>query len=299
MKYTPFKFGTLKNKTFPVSIVLILLVIIVNIFNIGFNGLLFAMLSLDLKQIILNAEYWRLLSYPFVFNTWESGILFSIVFSISLPNLENFLGRSLYVILLLFSILFALLLTIIFISNPIIFGGLEGISFFILTLSWLLKFRNKLFTNKPIYFFTEVLSLFVWLCFKSFVLITSGVMTVLPSIVISILGIGSAFLVYLQINHIIKKNVRKSKEIQAKKNKIQADSILEEISIAMYANEKFRSLISSNEILPKETQNTISLNDDFHNEEILNNILDKINIHGKDSLTKEEVLFLEEYSKSL
>lgn len=299
MKYTPFKFETLKNKTFPVSIVLILLIIIVNIFNIRFNGLLFNTLSLNLTQIISNAEYWRLLSYPFVFNTWESGILFSIVFSISLPNLERFLGRSLYVILLLFSILFALLLTIIFISNPIIFGGLEGVSFFVLTLSWLLKFRNKLFPNKPIYFLIEVLSLFVWLCFKSFILLNSGIIVVLPSIVISILGTGSAFLVYLQINHIIKKNVRKSKEIQAKKNKIQADAILEEISIAMYANEKFRSLISSNEVLPKETQNTINLNDDFHNEEILNNILDKINIYGKDSLTKEEVLFLEEYSKSL
>lgn len=298
MKYTPFKFGTLKNKPFSVSIVLILLVIIVNILNIGFNGLLFDTLSLNLKQIILNAEYWRLLSYPFVFNTWESGILFSIVFSISLPNLERFLGRSLYVILLLFSILFALLLTIIFISNPIIFGGLEGVSFFVLTLSWLLKFRNKLFPNKPIYFFIEVLSLFVWLCFKSFILLNSGIMVVLPSIVISILGTGSAFLVYLQINHIIKKNVRKNKEIQAKKNKIQADAILEEISIAMYANEKFRSLLS-NELSPKEIKNTINMDDNFHNEEILNNILDKINIYGKDSLTKEEVLFLEEYSKSL
>ncbi len=73
----------------------------------------------------------------------------------------------------------------------------------------------------------------------------------------------------------------------------------EEISMAIHANTDFKRFINKSlknnqhVVSPKIGENPVE------NEEQLNIILDKIIIDGKDSLSKEEIIFLEEYSRSL
>ncbi len=294
-----------KNKFTSFSIIFTAFIAVINIINIALNGVLFDISSLDIGKITLNFEYWRLISYPFFFNTWESAILFLAVFVISSKQLEKILGALAYpVLLMLISVVLGLITTAIFITtSALVFGGLEGVSFFVLTLSLLLKLRNKVLPKRAIDFALGFLALLTWACLKYFVVVQSSFSVILPSVVISGLGIIAGTLVYIQINYILKVNLRKSKELQAKKIQMQSKTKIptaEEIGLAMYTNNNFRSMVIKGNEQDKQDAVRIKMTSkDDSNEEILNYILDKINVYGKEALSIDELLFLEDYSRSL
>lgn len=250
-------------------------------------------IALNPNYIIGHWQLWRLLTFPFAAVSAESVLLFAIVFVFIGRRLEEMLNKMLFPVLLFFvSILQGLVLTLVFWNQNIFVGGMEGISIFALSLFTFLKPKEKisLLNYKAVSF-----SLFLFALW-SFVKVYDfyhyhDVSAALSSVAVSVFGISSGFITYLQIKLIQKKMALRSKPKERHISVPQPD----EMKFAEIASigKKLYNLTE----LPEERY--ILSDDKQQNEDMLNEILDKITESGKASLSIDEVKFLDEYSNKL
>lgn len=272
----------------------------VYIINYLLKGFLSDIFHLNPELIVKNYEYWRFITYPLATGTMEGVLLFALSFYVISTKLEDVLKRSYYPLLLfllisLQGIVFALFY--LFSGININISGMEGISLFVLTLYILLRPSEKVaFLNFPILSTTVFsVSLFsVWAGLKYYNVTVNMEPEIESAIASIVFGIGSALIMFVQIRLLQILIRRRYKDQRSNVNLPQE----EEPSYAFMTQAKLRKYYQEQDRISEEDDILLSNNPD-ENEQILNDILDKINIHGTDSITIPEKRFLKEYSKYL
>lgn len=241
-------------------------------------------------------EFWRLFLFPAAYSTVEGFLLFAVVFYFISPKLEEIVLSIAYPLwLFLLTFLQGGFMTILFWKSNTFFGGAEGISIFVLALFALLKpfdyIKIGAMPRVPNYILSSLI-LSSWLAMK-FLLVSNGTSeSILPAIAVAGFGLGMAGLIFAQvklIEHFRFRRLQKShKNLRMPKP--------EELSVAIMNSKNLKKYYSPEE---NEADGIVLSNDPYENENILNDILDKINDEGKDSLTILEKRFLEEYSKNM
>lgn len=288
----------MKRKTYiSFSTIFVLLIITLNIINLAFGGQLSNNFGLITNKLANNFEYWRLFTYPFVFNSVESAIIFIPVFLYISPYIEKFLTLRIYpIFLFLISFFIGIIVTVIFWDNTVMIAGTDGLSFFVLAMFILLSYKSNLIVEKKPAIFIGLTAVFFWLIFKYFVVENFGILAVAPSLVASSTGIVFGVGVFVQINQIAKNKI---KRIKNKLMRIQNQEIklptTEELVYIMHLNK-----INLTKNKTSESKNKIQfVENSAENEKLLNKLLDKISTSGKNSLSLEEIVFLEEYSRHI
>lgn len=179
-------------------------------------------------------------------------------------------------------------------------SGMEGVSIFILSLYILLKPNDKVgILNFPIMSTTmlSILIFLIWAGLKYYNITVNYEPITESAIAVSGFGIISSFIVFsvIKIFESIKIRQLKEKKDDVKQSKEKQE---EKFSYAMTSRSNVKKYYQEKEML-EDVDELILSDDPQENEQILNDILDKINIHGKDSITTTEEKFLREYSKLL
>jgi membrane associated rhomboid family serine protease len=259
------------------------------------GGQLSKLFALNPELVINKMELWRLFTFPFAFGSIEGALLFGFTFYIFAPKLEDIFHRYLYPFLLFLILTFqGIVLTLAFWKMPVTFSGMEGVTFFVIAMFTLLHLRKKIsfLYLKPLstIIFLMIVSA-IWLSLISIhALVMNSYMYFANGAYSAIYGFTCGFIMYLQIKY-SKSNIQNIKKY---KHPIIDIPKPEELSLAVIANKEMKYLNNK-------------LNDDFFDsksgslfsEDKLNEILDKINAQGKESLTTLELKFLEDYSNNL
>jgi membrane associated rhomboid family serine protease len=273
------------------SITILLFTLVIYLVDYLLHGTLSSLFSLKTDKILINLELWRIFTFPFVAGSIESVLLFIFTFYSVGQKLELILEKAFYPILLFLLVcLQGTIFTLVFHKYLTDISGMEGLSFFILTLYAALKLREKSRNDryKRTLRFVSILVI-TWICAK--VLHNSLIdnYELMPAISSIVFGILSGLFIYLQMFL-----VKRMKSTLATKDHDIDIPKPEELSMALIAQGEMKKF---NQSLQEE--HTKYENEDGFTEDRLNRILDKILDKGKDSLTPAELQFLDDYSKSL
>ncbi|TAL69212.1 MAG: hypothetical protein EPN82_07890 [Bacteroidetes bacterium] len=257
------------------------------------NGFISNYLSLQPALILEKFELWRLITFPFARGTVEGTMLFLTVFYLYGPKLEEILNHTLFsLILVLFIVLQGTILTLIYRQSSSVLSGMEGLSFFIMLLFTFFKKGKRLYVwlFKPIK--TAILTTIIFMLWGTSILLHSlliidGHLLLIKGALSAIIGFTAASISFMQIRttrNLIKERLEQKGLVIPKP---------EELTPALIEQNELRKFSQS---LKEEP----TYYGDFkYTEDRLNEILDKIIDLGKESLTHEEKLFLEGYSKNV
>ena len=266
---------------------------LVYILNYLFDGLLSKFLALNPEAVLKHWELWRLVSFPFSTTSLEGMLLFGFTFLIVGPKVEQYIGRYIYpFVLSLLVLLEGMLLTLSFWRENIEIGGMEGLSFFVLTIYSLLYFGKKADFSKYRPSKARMIVSLVAFAWASVLLtrslMTANMDTLITNSVSAIIGMISGVLLFIQLRMLKKATKHKNKEfpdIDIPKP--------EELSMAMIAQRERRRYQNERD------DNNFYGHDFTFTEDRLNEILDKMNEYGKDSLSELEIEYLKEYSRQI
>lgn len=275
------------------SKLLIFLVVLLYAANSLSGGAIYSAMALNTGLLRYNLELWRLVSYPLAPAGFESLALFFVTFFFISPKLEKLFHGLVYpLVLLLLTLLQGTLMSVVFWNTPVNFAGMEGLSFFVLALFLWLKPQNRIVPMLKVSASMFILPIvLIWLGFKIPTMYSGNISAEIPNLAGVVFGIMAGSLTGLQIRYVQK--------LVNKKTRTQATPLYtipkpEELSLAMISAQHLHKVYSS-----FEQPDELLSEDSSVNEDRLNTILDKILETGKESLTVEEVHFLEQYSKQL
>jgi membrane associated rhomboid family serine protease len=258
------------------------------------NGESYNLFVLNPSSMILHGELWRLFTFSFLPNSIEGIILVAIVFWLIAPELETKFQTKKFVLLTFLVIaLQGAIFTLLFWNKNVTVAGAEGIAFFILTLFMFLEVTNKnnwpIRINRSLHF--VVFIPVVW--FASVILHNtfSDNIALSNSIISAAYGIifgGIMFVQMKAVKHIInpRRQTTNPVNVPTPEELIGSLSMQKESSYETHFEEDYEN------DFPQDIE-------EYFSEERLNQILDKINEYGKDSLTPDEKLYLKEYSQYL
>jgi membrane associated rhomboid family serine protease len=265
--------------------------VIIYLLDLATGGRLGSLLSMNTTEVIISRDYWRLMTYPFAMGSPEAVGLFTYTFLLVAPKLEKMLPKGLFPLLLIISIfLQSTGLTIAFWKSSLTFEGMEGLSFFVLALFVIMNMGKK-----ATYYYSPmksiIFTLLVVIVWFSSVLLHSfmaGRHVLTAALALSGFGLAGSLLTFLQIA-IARSIARLKRRPQARKVPEP-----EELRLAVVSQiEKKYSTKMQQEEYFDDVEEFVA------DENRLNEILDKINEKGKDSLSPEELHYLQEYSKQL
>lgn len=283
-------------KTFSISRGLIIAFVGFYVFAQGFAPWLFDWAALKTNFNEIDISYQNIITYFILPGSGAS--LFLTIFALWYfsHKIERMIKS------LLFPVIFILMVAFIGVLYSLIFWssstagllGLEAVSIYTISLILFLRPKQEITLipgiKSPAYIISSAI-LLIWITWNLFSYFTSGVNQILLNMAFnSGFGLLFALLSFLQIkafNKHIERNVSKTlKDINLPSP--------EELSMAIMTNSRMKKLYSQQEDL------SISLSaDPDENEDRMNEILEKIAENGKDSLSVEEIRFLEDYSKTL
>ena len=260
------------------------------------NGTAFHYLALNPVSLILNQELWRLLTFSLVPSTIEGTLLFALVFWFIAPIVEDkFKTKKFIPLLLLVASLQGAVFTLLFWQKNINLAGGEGIAFFILTLYMLLEVSSEKihFSLNKIHSLPFVVLLtVVW--FSSVLIHHSFTENAYFNYAI----IGGAYGIIF--GTIIFMQIKTAEYLFGRKRQTKKPVNIpspEELISSLSARKKTMPQSQFEDDFQEEE--TMFDDEEYFSEDRLNSILDKINEHGTESLTTDEKLYLEEYSKYL
>ncbi|MDR0927847.1 MAG: rhomboid family intramembrane serine protease [Ignavibacteria bacterium] len=275
-----------------------------NAIDFAFNGALYNLCSLNTAKIFTDLEFWRLFTFQFFSNSPEGLLLTFATFLFVAPKIEAFFGKKIFpIFILLISFLVGSTTSIVFSDYQINYGGTEGVALFLTTLYLLLFVKDKFLNLKrqPT-LAISIFSLLFWATFKFVKTSTTGFHSVMADVSTAGAGIVIGSLVYLQIRLVVKSYIKKAK-MRMKPIIEQPSPSIQELGYTIYSNPKFREFFT-NPLFNPAMVKTILEEDEISqyksvvdDEDILNEILDKINETGMASLTPDEHSFLEFYSQ--
>ncbi|MFA6571355.1 MAG: rhomboid family intramembrane serine protease [Bacteroidota bacterium] len=282
---------TISNSGY-ISHKLILVVGFIYVFDFFSKGYLSGLFHLQPSLVLDRMELWRLFSFPLSPGTFEATVLFFMTFLFFAPRIEKTFRKPVYISLLfILSGLQGTVLTLVFWKNDIIFSGMEGASFFILTLYLFLNIKNQIFIlDIKLRAVTAVLMLiaFWFVSLIGFTMFTGQQVLFIHGMSALLFGTTCGSFTFLQI--------------RVTKNYFQNQSEISEIK-THNPEELAPALISQKDykMLKQNLQDEISQYqyEASYTEDKLNEILDKIIEQGEDSLTVNERKFLEDYSNQI
>lgn len=282
-----------------ISHLFLILILIFSVLDVITGYQLVALFELNTLKVSVNSEFWRLFSYPLSYFSIESLALATVAFGIFSPKIEE-LHKSfmLPIMLLLLAVMHSTIFNWIFMFEDKAMSGSEGLSVFILSFFFLNNPRAKFkLIGLPLLSARNViLGIFtMWsmiIFYKSYNLNDPAAIN---SAVFGSLGIMNALVLHAQIKIVDRYRAKKIEKEhvffeEEELTKIERD----ELSMALIASQQKRF----NQKQEKEEVYSISDNA-YENEELANQILDKISKSGYDSLNKNELKFLEDYSNNL
>lgn len=284
----------IKYSKFSPTKVFLLFASLVYLANFVSGGIFMQNLTLVPKLVLKNYDFWRIFTFPFTINSFESFLLFAVSFYFFAPKIENYFNKNVFLLSCgLVSVLFGLTSTMFFAGNNYIFSGFEQVSLFILFLHSLLNLNKKLNFFDKVYIPVSILSTSVitsWVFFKSVSFIYVGGALV-PHLIYPIsFGFLVAVGFYLRILILNYTKIEKDEKIP----NFQA-ATKQELEHAYVSQDEVRRIVKK---IEDDFTASYPLESDL-SEENLNEILDKILESGKESLTEAENNFLEFYSKHL
>jgi hypothetical protein len=255
--------------------------------------------SLEPSLVTNNMEFWRIFTFPFTAGTIEGVFLFVFTFFFIGPKLDIKLRKNFYpIILLLLICLQGTIITLLFGHSNYKFAGMEGLSFFVLVLFTLINLNKKItfWGFRPIKSIILVTLLSItWMSSVAIHSTISGNEILIKSLSNLIFGIVTGFITYLQIEF-LRRSSKRALNIKKYSEKTAGNEEFQDEKTAVYIPQNEAKLSNQNSFDQKYLNNE---NEFIFSEKILNNILDKINEHGKESLTEDEIKYLKEYSKKL
>ena len=281
-----------------ISRTIAVLVACFGIANLLTNNYVYNLLALVPVKVALDIQLWRVISFVFIPGTIEGSLLFAFTFWFIAPLLEERFNPVAYpVIIMLISLLQGITFSLFFWKSHLNFAGPDSLSMFILTLFTLSELWNrsrpkKLFGLPAMSFVT--LASMLWL---SSVLIHYSMTTEIllyNSIFSASFGIIIALSIYLQIRltHSFKTYPEKTPRYVPKAE----PEFLHQSSAQRETASPYHNADLYDTLEDKYDDEDWS---DYYSESRLNNILDKMNEYGNDSLTEDERLYLKEYSRRM
>lgn len=262
-----------------------------------FSGQISAFLSINISAITQKLELWRFVSFPLAFKTLSNSLLAFFTFFFVAPKLKRELEGS----ILEFSLLLNLFATGLFVflldlNNYQYLAGVEGISAFVLVLFMLMNRKKDFRYFKAFRFTKTLLPLTIIGLWASSLILESSISNDSFSyepLIIFVFGSVIGFVAYF----IIKNEMRLYDEMNnfEPSQSSSFKSSESRMSPAFIYEPENSGLRRKTEI----TEKLFADDDPEANEEKLNHILDKISKNGQESLTKEELEFLDDYSKSI
>jgi membrane associated rhomboid family serine protease len=257
------------------------------------EGKLAGLFTLIPSYVSNKSDFWRLITFPLAPGSYEGILLFIFTFYFIAPKLEELLNNNFFpFFLLLLIFLEGLLHTVIFWKSNIPLAGFEGLSFFILTLFTMISPNKQVkfwfFSPIKLIYLTSIVIL-SWGIIKLFSILSPSTNYIIyQATLTSGFGIISGLLIFVQIYFLSR--FYKKKQIPP----VIDIPKPEELKMALHSHSGFDRYSSH-------------LDDDYYemsndpemNEQRLNEILDKINEHGQNSLSNEERRFLIDYSKKI
>ena len=282
------KLNTITNK-------ILLVAVMLHLGNFFLDNQLVKLLSLQPFLVIDKLELWRLITYPFAGSSLEGSLLFILALFFFGNKLEFVLQKTIYPVLLFLLVsLQGAVFTLLFWQKQFVFYGMEGIAIFILTLFSYMFYKNKLrigFYRNYRIISTAILFSMIWVAsvLLHFFVVNDYSILVKNSFVLCF-GFITGTMMFLQFRLVKKiRNMKDEKELR----NVELPKP-EELSLALISQGEFKRF---KQHLIEETP---QFENDFPlNEDILNEILEKIHDKGKDSLTNDERYYLEEYSKRI
>ncbi|MCX7908033.1 MAG: rhomboid family intramembrane serine protease [Ignavibacteria bacterium] len=250
--------------------------------------------ALNPQLVIYEIQIWRLFTFPLLSLSIAEVFLFIYSFWVLGPKVENCFRKNYYLLsLLLFIFLQGFLTTALFGKEKFYLVGTEGLSFYLITLYYLIYFRIvSQYETLPLRNMVQTaLVICFWLMAVTLDSFIYERNTLINSFSFAIVGIFIGTLSYLQNRSFATELIQQRYQdfILFRKKLEEFESEFDDPDIAN------TSVNSSFDASSKETK---TINIPF-TEENLNKILDKIIEKGKESLTEEEVDFLKEYSKKV
>jgi|GEM_PF-2788750 len=273
----------------------------VHLIDIAMGGQLTAYFQLTPNSFLNDAEYWRIISYPFAQGNIASLLLFFLTLTFFGPKVELNLEIINYAILLIFTTLLAGALNcLFFFFSDFSFQGMDVVSFFTMAIFLFLNPRIKiqLFNITQIsgyllasifvliWFGTNILEGFQFENYALLSLVSS------PLIATSLAGL-IALVLRLRLPLIHKSNLQLLNEELLKEENRNQQNEEDNLDLALITNQIRKNA-------EKKFDETLQLTTDPKvNEDRMNQILDKIIEKGKDSLSTSEKNFMKEYSEKL
>lgn len=280
---------------------LLLLCAIIYLLDFLMFGKLTDLFSLQPSLIANKMEFWRIFTFPFVPGSIEGVFLFVFTFFFIGPKLESKLRKNFFPIILIFLIfLQGTITTLIFWQSNFIFAGMEAISFFILVLFTFINLNKKItfWGFKPVKSIMLVALLSItWISAVAIHSTLSGNEILLKASTSLIFGIITGGITYLQTEF-----YKRSSKI---KENLKKNLTRKKFDNALYDEESPAFVIKNETKIQNQNQN--QTDEDLNHpqykfifsEQKLNDILDKINEKGKESLTNDEIQYLKDYSENL
>lgn len=272
---------------------ILLLFLMAYLLNFLMEGQLAGLFLLIPKSLTSNYEFWRLITFPLAPGPIADTLLFSFVFYIIAPKLEEYLSNGsflAYLVPLIF--LQGIVYNLFFWQSSTPLTGMGGISIFVLTLFTYANpgKRVKLWFLPPlrtIYLF--LLTLFVWAMLLVLNMYSTTDAVLMHGVFVSAFGIATGSLTYLKIYLL--------KLFMSRRDKDDEIDIPqpEELKLAMISEKK----INTYQQEAAEEDYEFDKEHEEFNEEKLDQILDKIYEYGRESLTPNEVRFLKDYSEHM
>lgn len=255
-------------------------------------------LLVDANLIKENFELWRFLSYPLAYVTLANAFLGFFAFFFFAPNLRTQLNKGVFdlsILLLTFSI--GLILFMLNFNSPnIMVMGIEAISAYIITLYIFVNKRNDIRYFKAVRLTRMAFPLFLLASWAMLYLLETGTAPLKSNIIDqspAILGLG---LISGLIGYFMLKQEKVDTSFIHKTSSFDVREIRDlEPTPAVVESYKVKEYKQSSII---ENALEFSEEDPESNEEILNEILEKINENGLESLNEDEKAFLKIYAKS-
>jgi len=261
-----------------------------------FDGKISAQLLLNTSLVVNQIEFWRLFTFPFAQSGPETILLFVFTFFMISTKVELIMKNRFYhLILFLLICLQGTTFTIFYRSETYILSGMTGISFFVLSLFILLNITGRLtpYKKKPVRSMLMIAAAsLAWVSVITMKSVILGSDTVAPELASASFGILSGLLIYCQIVLLNWGTLHLKRKTSERKVIPEP----EEYSPAFISSAEHRKFFGRDreyeDYMMYEPEPDLS-------EDRLNEILDKINEYGKESLSPDEIRFLKEYSKSL
>jgi len=277
------------------SRILVIAYLIIGVASYISDWTVFNIMSLNPALIMSHLEFWRMLTFSILPAGIEGTLLFAYTFWFIGPKLEDRFDRQkLFLLLPVVSFIIGSIFSLIFLNQNINLTGSEGLSLFVLTLYILLEIKQEdtLFSAANPSSMTFVLLITVIWFTVSVIVGTFGPNEfALPSIIAASIGIMISLFVYLQLK--LASQIFGSRRNPAPKVTLPQPEEL----IGTSSAKRETMTLSSFEDEPYDIIG--DTDSEYFSEERLDRILDKINEHGKESLSSDEKLFLEEYSNNL